>query len=233
MKTIHQAIASIMRGMVAIGKTKSNQQQGFKYRGIDDAYNALQPLLAENGVFTVPEVLERVREERINKNGTVLAFTCLRIKYTFYSEDGSSVSCIVEGEGMDSGDKSSNKAMAVGHKYALLQTFMVPTEITDDPDAQVHEIKPARSQQTATVQPKIDEQGWKDIGERLLEYKDGNEETIKKMRDLLKSLLASYKIDKVAHIAEYTKLVEKFQVRSEQLKKLAEQQPQPQEQLVA
>lgn len=226
MKTIHQAIASIMRGMVAIGKTKSNQQQGFKYRGIDDAYNALQPLLAENGVFTVPEVLERSREERTNKNGTVLAFTCLRMKYTFYSEDGSSVCCVVEGEGMDSGDKSSNKAMAVAHKYALLQTFMVPTEITDDPDAQVHEIRPTRQPSpTANVQPKIDEQGWKDIDERLLEYKDSSDDTNNKMKELFSSILSSYKIDKVGNVAEYTKLVSAFQGRKAALKKLAEQKP--------
>lgn len=229
MKTIHQAIASIMRGMVAIGKTKSNQQQGFKYRGIDDAYNALQPLLAENGVFTVPEVLERSREERTNKNGTVLAFTCLRMKYTFYSEDGSSVCCVVEGEGMDSGDKSSNKAMAVAHKYALLQTFMVPTEITDDPDSQVHEISPVSTQAPpATVQPKIDEQSWKDIEQRLLEFGDYSSETDDKIKALFVSILSSYKIDKAANVAEYTRLVALFQKRKTELKKLAEQKTQKQ-----
>lgn len=78
------------------------------------------------------------------------------------------------------------------------------------------------------VKDKIDEQSWKDIEERLLEYKDGSEETIASMRELLKALLASYKIDKVAHVAEYAKLVAKFQERSAHLKKLAEQQPQEQ-----
>jgi hypothetical protein len=29
---------------------------------------------------------------------------------------------------MDTGDKASNKAMAVAHKYALLQTFCIPTK---------------------------------------------------------------------------------------------------------
>ncbi len=139
---IYSAMAGVMRDMIAIGKDKTNQSQGFKYRGIDDAYNALQPILAKNGVFNVPEVIEKWREERTNAKGTILAFTVLRMKYTFYAEDGSSVCCIVEGEGMDSGDKSSNKAMAIAHKYALIQTFCVPTEITDDPDAQVHEVGP-------------------------------------------------------------------------------------------
>lgn len=144
---IYAAMAGIMNDMVAIGKNSVNQQQGFKYRSIDAAYNALQPIMAKNGVFNTPEVLEKWREERTNSKGTILAFTVLRMKYTFYADDGSYVSCIVEGEGMDSGDKSSNKAMAIAHKYALMQTFCVPTEITDDPDAQVHEVGPRFSKE--------------------------------------------------------------------------------------
>jgi len=144
---IYSAMTGVMNDMVAVAKSSTNQQQGFKYRSIDSAYNALQPILAKNGIFNTPEVLEKWREERTNAKGTILAFTILRMKYTFYADDGSSVSCIVEGEGMDSGDKSSNKAMAIAHKYALMQTFCVPTEITDDPDAQVHEVGPRFSKE--------------------------------------------------------------------------------------
>ena len=139
---IYAAMAAIMKETDAIGKDQRNQQQGFQYRGIDDVYNAMHHVLAKHGVFMTPEVLEKSREERTNKNGTVLAFTIMRMKYTFYAEDGSNVSCTVEGEGMDSGDKSSNKAMAVAHKYAMLQTFCIPTAEVKDPDAEVHEVAP-------------------------------------------------------------------------------------------
>jgi hypothetical protein len=142
MSEIYSRMAAVMAEVNAIGKGKTNTQQGFKYRGIDDVYNALNPLLARQGLFCAPEVLSKTREERTNKNGTVLAFTCLRMRYTFWAPDGSSVSCVVEGEGMDSGDKSSNKAMAIAHKYALLQTFCIPTEDMKDPDAEVHEVAP-------------------------------------------------------------------------------------------
>lgn len=142
---IFAAMAGVMADMEAIGKEQKNQSQGFKYRGIDQVYNALHPLLAKHKVFTTPEVLEKAREERTNKNGTVLAFVSLRMKYTFWCEDGSSVSCVVEGEGMDSGDKASNKAMAIAHKYALLQTFCIPTEDMSDPDAEVHQLAPMPS----------------------------------------------------------------------------------------
>lgn len=139
---IYKRMAAVMAKIGAISKDSTNQQQGFKYRSIDSVYNALNPLLAEQGIFTMPEVLDARREERTTPKGTVLMFTCLRMKYTFYAPDGSSVFCIVEGEGMDSGDKSSNKAMAIAHKYALLQAFCVPTEEQKDPDAEVHEVAP-------------------------------------------------------------------------------------------
>ena len=64
------------------------------------------------------------------------------MQYTFWTVDGTSVECSVIGEGMDSGDKATNKAMAIAHKYALLQTFCIPTEDMIDPDSQVHEVKP-------------------------------------------------------------------------------------------
>lgn len=140
---IYTRMASVMAEIGAIGKDSRNQQQGFNYRSIDAVYNALSPLLAKHSIFTTPEVLDKTREERTNKNGTVLAFTCLRMRYTFWAPDGTSVACVVEGEGMDSGDKSSNKAMAIAHKYALLQTFCIPTEDQKDPDAEVHEVAPS------------------------------------------------------------------------------------------
>lgn len=136
---IYESIAAIMQDVPAIGKEKKNKEQGFMYRGIDDVMNALQPLLSRHKVFVVPEVLEQVREERVAKSGRNLLYSLLKIKYTFYAEDGTSVSAVVIGEGMDSADKASNKAMAVGLKYALFQIFCIPTEEMIDPDSECPE----------------------------------------------------------------------------------------------
>lgn len=146
--TINARMVEILRELDAIGKDQNNAQQGFKYRGIDQVYNAINPLLAKHGVFMTAEVLGKTREERTNAKGTVLAFTCLRMRYHFHATDGSSVMTEAEGEGMDSGDKSSNKAMAVAHKYALLQAFCVPTKDLDDPDAHSHEVTARPAQQS-------------------------------------------------------------------------------------
>lgn len=143
---IFELIPEAMRRVGAIGKDSMNKQQGFKYRGIDAVYNALNPVMAELGLFIVPEILDHRREERETENNyngqvkkSILKYSILTIKYTMFAPDGSNVSCVVVGEGMDSGDKASNKAMSIGLKYACFQLFMIPTEETAvDPDAETH-----------------------------------------------------------------------------------------------
>jgi len=132
---IYGAITAIMNEGYAITKNKRNQQQGFFYRGIDDVMNTFQPLLAKYKVFVVPEVIDKQREERQTKQGNNLIYSVLTVRYTFYAEDGTHVSAVVVGEGMDSGDKASNKALAVAMKYAMFQVFCIPTEEMVDPDA--------------------------------------------------------------------------------------------------
>ena len=133
---IYAAISAVMNEVGVVGKDKKNAQQGFKYRGIDDVMNALSPALAKNHIFVVPEVLEQTREERQTKSGGSLTYSILKIKYTFYAEDGSHVEAIVIGEGMDSGDKGSNKSMSIAFKYACFQVFCIPTEEMKDPDSE-------------------------------------------------------------------------------------------------
>lgn len=183
--TIHTKMAAILKDVEAIGKNARNQQQGFNYRGIDDVYNTLNPVLAKHGVYMTSEILNKTREERttIKSDGkqSVLAFTCLRMRYRFHAEDGSSVTTEVEGEGMDSGDKSSNKAMAIAHKYALLQAFCIPTKDLDDPDAQTHEVAPQKapigSPEGVTTLPKPDRKAaankWGNAALEMLPTMDG------------------------------------------------------------
>lgn len=160
--TINQRLAAVMRDVQAIAKEKKNTQQNFNYRGIDDVYNMINPVLAKHGVFMSARIIEKSREERLAgaQGKTVLTFTSLRMSYTFHGEDGGEVSTEAEGEGFDSGDKSTNKAMAVAHKYALLQAFCIPTDKIDDPDAEsFSEIQPrqqARRQEEAPPKPSAD-----------------------------------------------------------------------------
>jgi hypothetical protein len=131
---IFESITKIMEEVPVVSKEKVNSQQHFKFRGIDDVMNALQPLLAKYKVFIVPQMLEQKREDRTSSKGGNLIYSICTIKYIFYAEDGTYVEAITVGEGMDSGDKATNKAMAIAMKYALFQVFCIPTEEMKDPD---------------------------------------------------------------------------------------------------
>lgn len=154
---IFSTINSVMSELGAITKNKRNQQQGFSYRGVDDVMNALNPLMVKNKLFCVPKVLRNEREERQTSRGSNLLYSIVTMEYTLYAEDGSSVSAVVIGEGMDSGDKATNKAMAIAYKYAMFQIFSIPTEETapdadrDTPEESAPE--PAKQPDTAQNEP--------------------------------------------------------------------------------
>ena len=130
---IYGKMAAVLADMEHIGKDRKNTTQNYQFRGIDDVYNSLHPILAKHKVFVVPEVISEPRIEVLkSKNGGDLIHVFVTMKYTWYAEDGSNVSCVVIGQGMDSGDKSANKAMAAANKYAILQSLSIPTDEPKD-----------------------------------------------------------------------------------------------------
>lgn len=157
MAEIYQAIIGVMSDIGVIGKEKKNAQQGFKYRGVDDVMNALQPVMVQHGLFVVPEIIDQKREERQTNRGGNLIYSVCTVRYTFYAKDGSSVQCVVVGEGMDSGDKATNKAMSIAFKYACFQVFCIPTEEMKDPDAEVHTVAPREEPKIAAATAKANE----------------------------------------------------------------------------
>ena len=142
-KKIYESINKIQAALAKTGisKDRKNQQQGYAFRGIDDVYSALAPLLAEYSVCIFPRVTERNCVERQTRNGGVLFYTTIRAEFDFVSSlDGSSHTCVTYGEAMDSADKATNKAMSAAYKYACLQTFCIPTEGDNDADATTHDV---------------------------------------------------------------------------------------------
>lgn len=156
---IYEAISKCMEDIGAVGKNDKNKQQGFMYRGIDAVMNAINPALVKNHVFVVPEVLDQQRQERTTNKGNVLIYSICKIKFTFYAEDGTYIEAVTVGEGMDSGDKATNKAMSIAFKYACFQVFCIPTEEMQDPDAEtpepiqpnVQEFVPATAEQLKNI----------------------------------------------------------------------------------
>jgi hypothetical protein len=137
---IYSAIPAIMAEVGAVEKSRKNTAQGYAFRGIDEVYGALQLVMAKHGVFVVPVVLTQDWGERPTKGGGSMLRVVTTIRHTFFASDGSSVEAVTLGEGMDSGDKSANKAMSVALKYALLEVFCIPTSDPKDPENDSHEL---------------------------------------------------------------------------------------------
>jgi hypothetical protein len=142
---VYKAIANVAAALAkeGISKGRKNQQQGYQFRGIDDVYNALSTVLAENDLVILPRMLSREVVERQTKTGGALFYVTVEAEFDFVSaEDGSKHTVKTFGEAMDSGDKATNKAMSASYKYCAMQTFCIPTEGDNDADATTHEVIP-------------------------------------------------------------------------------------------
>jgi len=151
---VYKAINKVQAALAKSGITKDrrNQQQGYNFRGIDDVYNVLSPLLSEHGLCILPRMLSRQCEERQTAKGGTLFYVTVEAEFDFVcAEDGSKHTIKTYGEAMDSGDKATNKAMSAAYKYAAFQAFAIPTEGDNDADAHTHELSAKRSPDVAAI----------------------------------------------------------------------------------
>lgn len=145
--SVYAKIAAVQGELAKVGISKSrrNSQQGYNFRGIDEVYAALSPLLAANGLVIVPRVISRECVEGQTRKGDPLFRVTVHAEFDFVSaEDGSVHTAATFGEAMDSADKATNKAMSAAYKYAAFMTFAIPTEGDNDADAHTPEVAPAR-----------------------------------------------------------------------------------------
>lgn len=137
MAMVHEKMIAVMKQMSAVEKNEKNDFQHYNFRGIDAVMNVLHPLLSKNGLVCIPQVLDKNIEVLPTGNGKSQIHAIITYSFRLCAEDGSMTEpCIMVGEGLDTGDKACNKAMAVAMKYALFQMFCIPTEEMrkDDPD---------------------------------------------------------------------------------------------------
>lgn len=140
--TIFEALNAVMRDVQAVRKGERNNHGNFMFRGIDAVTNAVGPALREHGVIVVPEVIDdRFEMVTVGRSQTVMGRVSLRVRFTWYGPDGSSITCVTQGEAFDSGDKATAKAHSVAFRTAMLQTLALPTD-EPDPDSQSYERVP-------------------------------------------------------------------------------------------
>lgn len=134
---IFSAISKVMHDVGSIAKGRKNTMQNYSFRGIEDMYNSIQPALIKHGVFCCPQVVKVDSQEfRKSKDGKeqVSFRVLLTVCHKFFASDGSCIDVITVGEGIDTSDKASNKAMSAAMKYAFIQLLSIPTEDIEDSD---------------------------------------------------------------------------------------------------
>lgn len=181
-------VLQLMRMVPHIGKEKEanlGEKGGrFKFRGVDDAMDAVGHAMREVGVILGTEVLkDETTQNAITKAGennqgrryenTVVWTTSkLTVRYTFTDpDDGSTHSLEMVGEGRDASDKSTSKAASMALKYGLFQALMIPVTGLDDSDASPPQrMEQERVQQPTTgAAPKQAEQTAQDKSARAIE----------------------------------------------------------------
>lgn len=144
MTEVYKSIAAVQGELAKTGiakNRKNSQGSGYMFRGIDDVYAAIAPLLASHELCIIPRLIERTQVDRLSQKGGTLFYVTVKAEFDFVSaKDGSKHTACTYGEAMDSGDKSTNKAMSAAYKYAAFLTFAIPTEGDNDADATTHDV---------------------------------------------------------------------------------------------
>lgn len=119
---------------VGIGKDQENKFQKYKYRGIDDLYNAISPILSRNGLIILPTVKEYIHEVAgTTKNSGVNYVAKVRMEFAFHHiHNDQKVTTEFAGEAMDTSDKATNKAGTAAYKYMCIMAFNIPINGEDD-----------------------------------------------------------------------------------------------------
>ena len=138
---IYELLAKVQAAIAdkGIGKNQKNEYDKYNFRGIDDVYNVMGPILANEGVVIVPQLVGTDTVTAETSGGKATFHTKLVVKYVLYAPDGSHVESAVPGEAMDRGDKSQNKAMSAAYKNMMFQLFCIPVQ-GQDSEAESHEI---------------------------------------------------------------------------------------------
>ena len=165
-ETVYQKIAVVQAELAKVGISKSRKNQtpgqNYNFRGIDEVYNTLAPLMADHGLCILPRIVEHSLTERgKTSKGNAIFSAVVTAEFDFVSADDGSIHVVrTMGEAMDSSDKATNKAMSAAYKYAALMTFAIPTEGDNDADAHTPEVVAS----TASVGPQpVSDADWAKI----------------------------------------------------------------------
>jgi len=124
---IYRKIQAVMQDIQYLAKDDQVSFGTTKYKAISEekVTTTVRASMIKNGLVMYPETLD------ISKEGQI---TTVNVTYRMVNVDEPNEHIIIAscGQGSDTQDKGSGKAMTYAYKYALLRTFAIPTG--EDPD---------------------------------------------------------------------------------------------------
>lgn len=118
---IYSKILAVMKEIKAIPKNNTAEgEDAFSFRGIEDIYNVVHPLLKKHEIFMTTEVLSHTTN--------AVGKTIVHAKFTWYASDGSFVFSTIAGEALTKDDKGTAIALSVAQRQAITQMFLIPTK---------------------------------------------------------------------------------------------------------
>lgn len=164
--SIVASLSLVMQDVRKVTKTGFNTQQQYKFRGVDATINAVGPVLRKHGVIVLPNLVsERIETFQTGKGSTMYRSVVV-VTYKFIGPAGDELSATVAGEGSDSLDKATSKAMSVAYRTALLQALCLPTDDPDpdsfSPPPPAHPGEPSDRSRLAVAKAKV----WKQAQDR-------------------------------------------------------------------
>lgn len=124
--SIYQKILAVMKDVQYLAKDDTVQFNATKYKAITEekVTTAVRDSMVRNGLVIIPTSVIWSRNGNITHVDTTYDLVD--------AETGEKASVASSGDGYDTQDKGSGKALTYAFKYALLRTFAIPTG--EDPD---------------------------------------------------------------------------------------------------
>ena len=136
MSAITSEIATVAKNL----QVDTGNGKGYKAVSEADVLKAVKPIEAKHGIYSFPTSRRIIESKEVvtkNKYGERTQFF-LRVEtvYRFVDvETGDFIDITTYGDGIDSGDKATGKAMTYADKYALLKAYKIQTGEDPDKDA--------------------------------------------------------------------------------------------------
>jgi hypothetical protein len=138
-------LARIQGKLDSVEKRGQHDYFNYPYLKIGDVYDALRPLMGEEGVSIVPHLRAWRHEPAKTSGGKETTRHTIEVDWAICDgESGDTEVVAMPGEALDSEDKGLQKALSASHKALLISVFQVSGEDPEAGSGQQQGTRPAR-----------------------------------------------------------------------------------------